>query len=205
MPLVGYLKTSDPNRISTISANDERTSMRKKLLLPGDTQPVGMDVYTRTYVADCSEHIGGVSVPVLLKRYDPEKKWKAIGTARCCPLCWKILVGVDGTKEPPTQKQYPNGEPISQRRAAAIEKTEKKKARKSRNLATSFNMARLLLWAEELGDWFDIYQVMEKFGVTRTKAHTMLDLAVKVDSLEVIVRRGKAQRTTYRVSQEKAS
>jgi len=95
MPLVGYLSTGDPGRISSICRLEGRELIdyRKKIfeLVPGVIEK-GKVLYVRIYVRDCQEHErGGVTAPVVLKRLVAAGGWEELGKAQCCPLCWVIL------------------------------------------------------------------------------------------------------------------
>lgn len=100
MPLVGYLKTSDGGRISSITNLDGDKKRRKKIYAPVRATK---DMYLTLYVYDCSSHEPrGAVVPVQLKRYEGEE-WISLGVASCCPLCWRILVPPVGVELPEPQ------------------------------------------------------------------------------------------------------
>lgn len=96
MPLYGYLKSSEPGRISSLTDREGDKNHRKKI----KAMPEGLaDPVYALYVLDCFQHEpGGVVVPVVLKLLAPQGGWDELGVAKCCPLCWRILqppVGID--------------------------------------------------------------------------------------------------------------
>jgi len=115
VPLNGYMKTSDPGRISTITvAGGVKGFTRHKKLFP--TKYDSKQGRTFMYVRDCEEHDvqqapGGV-IPVELFTY-VDGKQQSQGIAKCCVFCWLILV-------PPTP-EFPAPQPLPTGKAATSE------------------------------------------------------------------------------------
>lgn len=199
MPLVAYMKTTDPNRVSTISANDEDRRMRKKIVPPGTK--IDSHVCERVYVLDCLEHIGGVSVPADIRRFNEvANAWESGGIGRLCPLCWRMVLSPTGEKDPPVT-------PIVPVELATKTKTTKprpvgERQKKLDALHERFNARTVGLWARAFGE-FDIYQVMVSFDVPRTQAYNLLQLMIRAGIISETVRRGRGQRSTFRFSQKK--
>jgi hypothetical protein len=193
MGLTAYMKSSDPNRVSTITSRDGNKKMRKKLVPPGTK--LDIHVYERMYVLDCLEHIGGVSVPAEIKRGGGPGIWISYGIGKFCPICWRMLVAPDGTKEPPVDPVKPVEE-----KPVVLRETKKKavgtKSGRMDGDGPTFNIPVVALWASTHGE-FDIYQVMDQFQVSRTKAYGLLKLMVRSRRLAVTVRRGQGQRSTF--------
>lgn len=102
MGLNGYLKTSDPGRISSVSPSNDKT--RRKQILP--LVRGGSKLSSRLYVRDCSDHsLGGGAVPIELFDYKPGGGWKSLGMAKVCVLCWLILT-------PPVEVSLPDPLPL---------------------------------------------------------------------------------------------
>lgn len=199
MPLTAFMKTSDPNRVSTITPDLNDISRRRKLYLP--LRAVGKDVYEKIFVADCQTHVGGVSIPVhILRKVGDE--WIDQGIGKCCPLCWRMVVGPDGEIDPPVKPLTGlDVDPIMKRpkkeRRAATTKAQKT----TTSVGTNFNVKLISLWAKTMGE-FDTYQVMEHFNVSRSVAVAVLKIAVKLHQLEETVGAGRGNRTIYRLPQE---
>lgn len=98
MPLIAFTKMSAPDQISTITTSMDRDSPNRKRIF--ETKYDSPSSRSKLYVRPCEEHGGGSStVPVTIMAY-VERDWVSLGVARCCPLCWKIVVPPP-TKFPP--------------------------------------------------------------------------------------------------------
>lgn len=201
MPLVAFMKDTDPNRISTITP-DETDRQRARKLVPARESIPGANVYDKLVVADCLTHIGGVSVPVELRvRGSSPGEWESIGIARACPLCWRILVGVDGTKEPEVK-------PLDHTGTHRTRKPKPPRRTKTKlPVAVDVHLDKVnfpsLKERMPKGEWFDVYQVMEEYNISRASASETLGQLRKMGLIEVIPGRGRGNKTVYRIPQEK--
>lgn len=102
------MQQRDPGRVSTIVISPldlpREKQLRRKILPPTKGRS------NELFVEDCVSHTPGVdaTVPVALQRLQPEGAgWTEVGTARCCPLCWSIVV-------PPTGVDIPKALPLAE-------------------------------------------------------------------------------------------
>lgn len=199
LPLSGFLKTSDPGRISTISITGDKT--RKKKLVP--TKYDSNHAQQTMYVRDCIEHdlsgeLRGV-VPVQLFRFKEGQGWQEVGIAKCCTLCWKIIV--PPTDDFPRALPLPVGKAREQDETRATLKTNRKTAKKvasKRNREESERVKRLLDLISQGEDW-DVYELADHFKVSR---QTMLkSLKMLEDTGTIVADRkgpGKGNKTYWR-------
>lgn len=194
MPLVAFMKQKDRNRISTITPNLEDRSQSRKLMVPAYSS----DVYDHLYVVDCKSHIGGVTVPVELRDFVTGTGWVVRGIARCCPICWRVIVGVDGGREPVVAEQvFGDAEVVPPTPKKAPKQTKPQPVQVVDN--SSFNFKTVLAWAGENGGHFDTYGVMEKFSVGRATAIALLTKMIKFKLLTKTVGAGRGSRTIYQI------
>ena len=191
MPLTGYLSTTDPGRISTICRLEGRElkSYRKKLfLLEPTTVQAGNELYVRVYVRDCPEHDrGGASVPVVLKSLRQGGGFKVEGTAKCCPLCWRILTKPSADFPDPMPEAAMKV--LSARQLAALRKGRQSEKRSRRAMEDSPVVSKLKDMFGN-GDSFNIREAMDNTGLTRTA--TLHHLRKMVESGDIVEEKGSA-------------
>jgi len=179
MPLVGYLKSSEPGRISSITNRDGDKTRRKKIypIVEGMPDPV-----YAMYVLDCFTHEpGGVVVPVVLKLLAPTGGWDELGVAKCCPLCWRILqppVGVDLPEavDQPFWEQLTTGYKPKVKPVSSVRKTE-------RITRTGYQIQQEILGFLEPLAGESVYEIMALLGCSRQTALKHLDRLVKQGKL----------------------
>lgn len=202
MPLVAYMSTADPGRIATISSLPGPDKRRRKKLLPILIEPLyaSESMYVRIYVLDCASHEPrGAVVPVELKRLASGVGWEDLGKARCCPLCWRILVAPVGVELPEPLPQ-PKMKPISAKQKASLQKgrTSQKRIRE-----LGFSSAKELILMLATDGPFTIQEAVEitKISKTATVRH-LKDLLV--EGKIIIAKRGSAGRGNSTVFEIKA-
>lgn len=193
MPLVGFLQTNDPGRISSIT-NVQGDLTRRKKIIP---IPVHVsNIFTEMYVVDCVSHepMGSV-VPVEIMERGPVG-WDLVGVAKCCPLCWAILV-------PPVGVDFPEAKPLE-----IPEKDSKYDGVRSRLLtstrkgrgtehsaAVKYNAVNKLL--RERGS-VTIQDVMQLLSLTRTGAKYYLEKALSRGiATKTVSSGGPSHKTVY--------
>lgn len=191
MPLRGYMKTTDPGRISSIT-NVEDKSRRKRIVpLPVKTK----EMYIRMYVADCETHDPpGTVAPVELFAHRDGVGWVSLGIAKCCPLCWLIIQPPPDTDLPPPRPvEY--GDPNS----AFAQGRRKKPSRKDKKLREDpyskyFEVVSILRKAGTL----TTAEVMSTLGLRRTAARRYLEQAVERKvAVKTVGAGGPAGKTVY--------
>lgn len=200
MPLTGYMRTTDPGRISSISGYLGDKTRRKKI------RPIthsSNDAEISMYVMDCGWHnlskkTGGVVVPVFLKELVRGVGWGDLGMAKCCPLCWRIL-------EPPVGMVLPEPD-IQVFELGAANKSTKKTASHRRKVSigvsdkpTSYvKSQQILSFLKPIGS-ADIYEIMAAIEVSRATAIKYMNFLIK--NKKVTAERslgGKGNRTQYK-------
>lgn len=181
MPLTGYMKNLDPGRISSITTLDGDKSRRKKIEV---NERGGDSVYVNIYVRDCSTHKPrGAVVPVLLKSYDQYSGWVELGIARCCPLCWKVLVPPPDIELPRPLRQ-PEPKPISDKQRQALSKGRKKKSEgKSSHRSPLWQIIQNLV--DGLNE-FSVDEVMDLSGKSRTASRSVLKKMVAQGKIVIV-------------------
>lgn len=194
MPLVGYLGTTkNVGRISTITSLDGDQNRKKKIT---SARRVG---YVSLMVRDCLTHEPrGAVVPVELKEYQAGTGWVEIGIARCCPLCWRILVAPDGATLPVVKVQ---GEPKgpSDKQLDALSQARQKRGHGQRKTKRS-PLWELLENMITSGEPFTAYDIMELSSKSRTAVRSVIKQLIKQKKLEVVESDspGISDRTQYR-------
>jgi hypothetical protein len=194
MPLFGYMKTSDPGRIASINNVAEDKSRRKRIITLEGTSK---ELYVQIMVRDCETHDPpGAVVPVELFEYVPGGAWRSLGTAQCCPLCWRIIRPPKGSFLPKPKKQV-LAKPSSPKQKAVLRRT--RTTRTKEGVDPRFERRqKLLKWAEH-GKDFDTQDVMTVLGISRPTAIQMLALLVRGNFLVVTHQgNGRGDRTTHR-------
>lgn len=176
MPLIAFMKTTDPGRISSITSSGDKLRRKKIIPIPVDIS----GLYTELYVIDCIWHRSpgkdrGVVVPVEL-RVNRNNEWVSLGDARCCPLCWTIIEPPEGVELPPPQRAVVEDKVDRydgmQRR---LNKTKKGRGTEI-EAARKFNEVRTLLQQERS---VTVKEVMLLLDLSRTAAKYYLEKAVK--------------------------
>jgi biotin operon repressor len=189
MPLVGYLSTNDPGRISSICRLEgkELKAYRRKIRELNRPNPTASlkEMYMYMYVRDCLEHArGGVVAPVVLKRYNGAG-FEVIGTAKCCPLCWVIIEKPFPDFPDPKIQEEPIVQTMSQKEALRKGRRAQKAARKPWIDNSSRVQELLDLFAT--GEEFTTAEVMSQMGLSRTAVLRYLE---RLMDLGKVVREG---------------
>lgn len=206
MPLFGYLSTGDPGRISTLCRLEGKDlkAYRKKLWELNRPDPTASpkEMYMRMYVRDCPEHDrGGAVVPVVLKRHNGIT-FEAIGTAKCCPLCWVIVVKPYADFPNPIPQEEPLVQTLSQKEALR----KGRRAQKASKRPWIDNSARVqeLLDMFSGGESFTTAEVMHQMQLSRTAVLRYMERLVDLGKL---VReggsRGRGDPTLWHIPYEK--
>lgn len=190
MPIVGYLKTSDPGRISTLTNADGDPKRRKKL---EPIRLVSNDMYLRLYVLDCSSHTPrGAVVPVILKQYKPGTGWEELGKAICCPLCWRIII-------PPVGANLPEAQPL------VVREVERRTAKKVTRIQGTPLATQRIDQITQLAAKGPIssHDVAGFVGINRPTAVRLLQIMVKMGRLEIEPSYGgRGRKTIYKLKKK---
>jgi hypothetical protein len=193
MPLHGYLKTSSPGRISTITNyNGDKTRSKKLYTLDSSLS-------SRIYIADCVTHdpVGGV-VPVIIVEFQPGTGWTELGTAKCCPLCWMILVPpVDDFPDPVLQL---SPDPAPRKGAKPRRKTVHVQEDGSSITSRQLNHQKLMDLIDNHPGEFSIYDVIEAVGCSKATALNLIKPMIARKKIIVTSRStgGRGQMTLYK-------
>lgn len=190
MPLHGYLSIKDPGRISTITSLpgvDKHRRKKIELLVPGRLSS-SQSMYVRILVRDCISHEPrGAVVPVELFKRKIPAGWQPLGTAKCCPLCWRIVVPPDGVSLAAPLTQPPVAE-ISEKQERALRKGRAARAAKKRPDKSSIRQ-HIMTWMEN--EDFTLQDIMEVAKVSKTSVirnvRQMID-----EGVVVVVKQGAA-------------
>lgn len=175
MPLVGYLSTSkDPGRISTLTNLPGLDKDRRKKIVASRRSDRQM------YVRDCISHDPpGTVAGVMLMRFIPGTGWIELGVAKCCPLCWRILV-------PPSNVDLPSPRPLP------VVKVATQKQRRALSRGRNTKQGRIINPTKQrlqdlfsTGEAFGTREVMEVTGLSRTRTRNLLMELVQEGSIEV--------------------
>jgi hypothetical protein len=195
MPLIAYMKNSDPGRISTITGAEGDRTKRKKIYPIDKDRP---DVYVTMYVMDCLSHeAGGVAVPVVLKRFLPGGTWEELGVAKCCPLCWKVLKPPVGIELPVVADPNVAANKYGKVKVKTAGKHHKTTGKKDGSIAAGRiqQVTRLL---DRLGV-VTVADVMQELGLQRSNSYKYLEMMVKVRrAIKEPGGRGKGDQNSYR-------
>jgi hypothetical protein len=201
MPLVGFLSMKeDPGRISTITTGVGDKQRRKKILpLMGAPLPEtkGDGMYLRLYVRDCPSHEhGGVAVPVELMRLGAGQKWAPVGMARCCPLCWLILVKPSGIYLPDPLPQPVMKAQIDKLQRMALKVGRLQASRKKRPPSA---LQEKILDFSASGETFTELEIRTVTGKSRTAIRAALLHLLERKEIIVVEQgaRGRGKSTQY--------
>jgi len=175
MPLVGYLKTKEPGRISSITNLDGDLERRKKIRqIPNQMKEPSISMY----VLDCYTHEpGGSVVPVILKELTPGRGWQEIGVAKCCPLCWRIIQPPVGVDLPVAIDQPVLSASITDTGTITISQLKRKAPRKP--ILDGFEVQKnILAYLKPIGE-ADVYEIMGLLGCSRQTALKHLSRLIK--------------------------
>lgn len=194
MGLVGYLMTSDPGRISSITGYDGDRRRRKKII-PLKTSK---EMYVIMHVMDCLVHEpGGVVVRVTLKQHEPPNNWKIVGEVKCCPLCWKILwKSPEASHLPDSQPALPVG---STDEYGQLKKVKTTRTKKPRTVDRGHEAYLAITSLANTKTTFSVYDVMEVLKIGRTPSLRHLNNVLhskKIVKLANIT--GRGSRTFYK-------
>lgn len=195
MPLQGYLKTSEPSRISSISTGTREK--RKQIIAPSSG---GEQVYVIMRVTDCLDHSSPhPTVPVELMERHEGGRWDSKGVARCCPLCWKILEFPQGfNPEIIPQVLSKKKRLLSPDQRAALRRGRKSRhsPRKGFSKQTEDKLEQIRNMTEV--EVITVYDAMERLEVSRTLARKLLEYLVTVGDLKAIREgAGRGHQTSY--------
>lgn len=183
MPLVAYLKTSDRSRISSVSTLQHGIDrQRHKRISPINSSAGHPQLHM--YVRDCYSHDPvGVVVPVDLMEI-VDGRWEFIGVAKCCPLCWMIIIPPDGVELPdPTPLPEPTHKAsLAQRAALAKGRVTQ---RKNRGRPKSSQLYAQVMDIAEAGDNFTVQDIMELSNKSRTAVRKVFTSLVSSGELVI--------------------
>lgn len=194
MPLQGFLRTSDPSHISSITAGTK--IKRKKLIVP---QSLSKSSEIETILRDCQDHSSPhPTIPVELMQLKDGVGFESVGIAKCCPLCWYILEFPVGFN-PPRQEQKPSKKPVSSQQKVAL-RNGRRRARTQHQTgprsSTQMKFERILGMVEV--ETITAYDVMDALHISRTMARKLLE--TMVDSGTIIAERagvGRGKQVYY--------
>jgi hypothetical protein len=201
LPLNGYLRTSAPKEISTITVvpkggGDE---LRKKRIrrLDGLTKEAQLSIYA--YPCESHDPPGGL-VPVTLFYWAPLKNnWEELGEAKCCILCYEVVLPpAAGLPRPVVQMKLPEDEPV---RKPEREKKADSPQKPKKKVRVQYLGKQIVDFVEEVGS-VDSYAIVEKFGVSRSTAVNTLGILVRLGRLSATPGIGRGNRTTYQVKKK---
>lgn len=191
MPIIGYLKDSIPNRISTISTGDK--AHRKKISPMKDSA----NMYVSLYVSDCVSHSTPTpTIPVVLKRFQRDGRsggeWIDAGIGQCCPLCWMIIKPPSGMEA--TVSAIKDYEPVTLKQKRSLGTGRHRVRGSSKNFLTTEERIINLTAVEEP----TVYELMESLGLARTTVRGILSKMIKSGKIvEQSAGPGRNHRTTY--------
>lgn len=196
MPVVGYLKNSDHGRISTVTNKDGDLSRRKKI------QPIAVfsaDIHSTLYVVDCVNHEPmGAVIPVILKKFVSGVGWVEIGVAKCCPLCWRILVRpVDSDLPEPSEIQIERKDTDNGGSRLRVSHRSKKHTISQTPVTFTYQQKIMALAAKR--DSITVQDVMQLLGFSRTFCLKNLNWMVKSKKLiKIQAFGGRGNRSLYK-------
>lgn len=197
MPLEGYLGTLDPGRISSVCTVPGDKTRRKKI--KPNTRGTEASTQLSMYVRDCETHEPrGAVVPVELFNYDQGVGWKSVGVAKCCPLCWRILVAPEGVELPDPQPNPPVGRRPNSAQREGLKIGRLKRQKKPVQQVTPAISEAIEAYIMD-GAPFSVQDVMSTSGKARTPVRKALVAAVKSGKLKIVVEggHGLASKTLY--------
>jgi len=178
MPLSGYLKTSDPGRISTIAIAGSKERRKKILPTRYNSKTAAETVYMRDCVTHGSPESMGGTVPVEMFRNEG-KEWISLGIARCCVLCWLVIV-------PPTN-DFPEPQPLPVGKGAAADGGSPRRRGPDKQPRTRAESKTMQSAAKDLKGWLDadpsmpmsVAELMAGTGLPRASMNRLLDKMVE--------------------------
>jgi len=179
MPLIGYMKTSDPGRVSSITNLEGNKQRRKKI------EPIAVfsnSMYMTMYVVDCLSHEPpGSVVPVLLRRYVNGQGWEDIGVAKCCPICWTVI-------QSPVEEDLPAALPLlvekkTGRDGGSRVRVKKLKPRTEKTSSVTFAQSAKIMGLVEKTGSTTVQDVMELLDLSRATCLKLLSWLVKQGKL----------------------
>lgn len=170
MALEGYLKISEPGRISSVGST---LTHRKKILQSVDESVINL------YVVDCESHKKPSPVVSIMLRKKVNGLWQELGIAKVCPLCWIIITPPEGVELPPPRKQIFTGNHSRILAKLGVEEKPKKKTRKQRPVSTVPQRILNYVAAEDA----TVYDIMELLDITRSPARRHLERLVSEGKL----------------------
>lgn len=195
MPLHGYLGKTNPGRISSINTIEGDPSRRKKIKLSNDQSSEAQLIM---YVQDCISHEPiGVVVSVDLYRLTAGGSWEELGTAKCCPLCWLIIVPPDGVELPaPGKYVLPKKRKVSPKQRVVL-KEERHRSKSGKNRHSP--LWKMIEGYADAMEPFTVQELMDESGLSRTAVRKVIVKLVHEGQLEISASSegGRGNRTEY--------
>jgi len=202
MPLVGFLSVKDPGRISTITnlPGEDRNHRKKILPLRGAELPSikSDNLYLTIYVRDCPSHKPrGALLPVELRRLHGQE-WRTVGEARCCPLCWMIVV------KPTEELGFPDPlpQPLIKDQTTKLQKMVLRLGRQKATRKSNRQPSELTLLIKDLIDsqeTFSEYDIAQSTQRSRTAIRSAIKRLLAKGEIKVAEQgaRGRGRVTRY--------
>lgn len=193
--IYGFLRTSDPGRLSSISTSKPGTPKGERKFRKLRTAMGGSPYLV---VDSCSSHTQGDPViPVELRQWNGSE-WCSLGKAGCCPLCWAVVRTPEGIELPPP---LPDATAMAPWIVSKLpRKHEAAKTTSRAGTRADPVMARGLRWLEKVdaSSPFTLVEMIDGAGISRASAIALIKKWLVIGTIELVqAGGGRGKRALY--------